>query len=85
MFQMSAATAAVQAVEGQTIGLLDRDRRLSLQMDKLEVGWRQGDYDGRGHPTVSPMLTAIMSGGVAERCTNIGSLYIIRQHNSSTP
>ena len=38
MFQMSAATAAVQAVEGQTIGLLDRDRRLSLQMDKLEVG-----------------------------------------------
>ena len=40
MFQMSAATAAVQAVEGQTIGLLDRDRRLSLQMDKLEVGWR---------------------------------------------
>ena len=64
MFQMSAATAAVQAVEGQTIGLLDRDRRLSLQMDKLEVGWRQGDYDGRGQPTASPMLTAIMSGGV---------------------
>ena len=25
---------------------------------------RQGDYDGRGQPTASPMLTAIMSGGV---------------------
>ena len=24
----------------------------------------QGDYDGRGQPTASPMLTAIMSGGV---------------------
>lgn len=33
---MSAATAAVQAVDGQTI-LLDRDRCASLQMDKLEV------------------------------------------------
>ena len=33
---MSAATAAVQAVDGQTI-LLDRDRSASMQMDKLEV------------------------------------------------
>ena len=24
----------------------------------------QGDYDGRGQQTASPMLTAIMSGGV---------------------
>ena len=24
----------------------------------------QGHYDGRGQPTASPMLTAIMSGGV---------------------
>ena len=24
----------------------------------------QGDYDGRGRQTASPMLTAIMSGGV---------------------
>ena len=24
----------------------------------------QGDYDGRGQPTASPMFTAIMSGGV---------------------
>ena len=24
----------------------------------------QGGYDGRGQPTASPMLTAIMSGGV---------------------
>ena len=35
----------------------------------------QGEYDGRGQQTASPMLTAIMS----------GSLYIICQHNSSTP
>ena len=33
---MSAATAAVQAVDGKTI-LLDRDRSMSMQMDKLEV------------------------------------------------
>ena len=33
---MSAATAAVQAVDGKTI-LLDRDRSISMQMDKLEV------------------------------------------------
>ena len=33
---MSAATAAVQAVDGKTI-LLDRDRSASLQIDKLEV------------------------------------------------
>ena len=26
--------------------------------------WSQGDYDGRGQQTASPMLTAIMSGGV---------------------
>ena len=25
---------------------------------------QQGDYDGRGQQTASPMLTAIMSGGV---------------------
>ena len=24
----------------------------------------QGDYDGRGQPTASPMFTTIMSGGV---------------------
>ena len=24
---------------------------------------KQGDYDGRGQPTASPMLSAIMSGG----------------------
>ena len=28
------------------------------------VGTYQGDYDGRGQPTASPMLTAIMSGEV---------------------
>ena len=33
---MSAATAAVQAVDGKTI-LLDRDRSASLKIDKLEV------------------------------------------------
>ena len=27
-------------------------------------GVMQGDYDGRGQQTASPMLTAIMSGGV---------------------
>ena len=27
-------------------------------------GSYQGDYDGRGQQTASPMLTAIMSGGV---------------------
>ena len=28
------------------------------------ISWHQGDYDGRGQPTASPMLTAIFSGGV---------------------
>ena len=28
------------------------------------VWYNQGDYDGRGQQTASPMLTAIMSGGV---------------------
>ena len=27
-------------------------------------GVMQGDYDGRGQQTASPMLTAIMSGGI---------------------
>ena len=27
-------------------------------------GQHQGDYDGRGQQTASPMFTAIMSGGV---------------------
>ena len=27
-------------------------------------GFMQGGFDGRGQPTASPMLTAIMSGGV---------------------
>ena len=27
-------------------------------------GHSQGGFDGRGQPTASPMLTAIMSGGV---------------------
>ena len=30
----------------------------------LDNNITQGDYDGRGQPTASPMLTAIMSGGV---------------------
>ena len=51
----------------------------------------QGGFDGRGQPTASPMLTAIMSGGVGisgrelYKYGYMGSLYIICQHNSSTP
>ena len=51
----------------------------------IRAGTAQGDYDGRRQPTASPMLTAIMSGGVGISCLNIGSLYIICQHNSLTP
>ena len=35
-----------------------RERRRHLS------GLSQGDYDGRGQQTASPMFTAIMSGGV---------------------
>ena len=28
--------------------------------------YAQGDYDGRGQQTASPMFTAIMSGGVVQ-------------------
>ena len=31
----------------------------------------QGDYDGRGQPTASPMLTAIMSGEVGICCREL--------------
>ena len=31
---------------------------------KVSVGGGQGDYNGRGQQIASPMLTAIMSGGV---------------------
>ena len=40
---------------------LDRCSKFSL---KEEVMNTQGGFDGRGQPTASPMLTAIMSGGV---------------------
>ena len=37
---------------------------LSQDDNTLIHGFGQGDYDGSGQPTASPMLTAIMSGGV---------------------
>ena len=37
---------------------------IKLQMVARWVGSSQGDYNGRGQQTASPMLTAIMSGGV---------------------
>ena len=35
-----------------------------MLMKNANDGDRQGGFDGRGQPTASPMLTAIMSGGV---------------------
>ena len=35
-----------------------------LSVSRSALTSTQGDYDGRGQPTASPMLTAIMSGGV---------------------
>ena len=35
-------------------------RRYTIQVSSIA----QGDYDGKGQQTASPMLTAIMSGGV---------------------
>ena len=37
---------------------------LFAALGTYRAGQAQGDYDGRGQPTASPMLTAIMSGGV---------------------
>ena len=42
---------------------------LNYENNYYSVGWnreriKQGDYDGRGQQSASPMLTAIMSGGV---------------------
>ena len=37
---------------------------VALVVATLFVQVSQGDYDGRGQRTASPMLTAIMSGGV---------------------
>ena len=43
-------TAALDTVD---MGLIENNDR-----------WQQGGFDGRGQQTGSPMLTAIMSGGV---------------------
>ena len=38
--------------------------RTRIELPSSFKSMNQGDYDGRGQPTASPMLTAIMSGEV---------------------
>ena len=40
-----------------------KDRRMTPTFSE-KFTLNQGGFDGRGQPTASPMLTAIMSGGV---------------------
>ena len=56
------AMSGVFCLELQTILQFSQLQRRPYYL--LLVGSRQGDYDGRGQRTASPMLTAIMSGGV---------------------
>ena len=73
---MMAVAAVVTVVPGQQIqtrpGKIDSeyfetqyflDPIGSLDFTLL-ISNKQGGFDGRGQPTASPMLTAIMSGGV---------------------
>merc|ERR1711952_8816 len=62
---------SVEVTQGQVRpGEVRRCQEMSSEVRSVEVrypnngGGTQGDYDGRGQQTASPMLTAIMSGGV---------------------
>ena len=41
-----------------------RTQKMQLGLAYIKHSYTQGGFDGRRQPTASPMLTAIMSGGV---------------------
>ena len=72
-------SASGEAARQQTKEIFDILKRNS------NASSTQGDYDGRGQQTASPMLTAIMSGGVGIRSRGLSTQLInsLEQANHS--